>query len=86
MLGILGGTGIAGFLAITKLFNNTHIMLDHGPLLIFAAVLILAGGQLLGLGLLGEMNVRHYHDAVGDAPYAVEQVLQSHDSQSTMAD
>ena len=86
MLGILGGTGIAGFLAITKLFSNTHIMVDHGPLLIFAAVLILAGGQLLGLGLLGEMNVRHYHDAVGDAPYAVEQVLSSHDSQSTMAD
>jgi glycosyltransferase involved in cell wall biosynthesis len=86
MLGILGGTGIAGFLAITKLFNNSHIMLDHGPLLIFAAVLILAGGQLLGLGLLGEMNVRHYHDAVGDAPYAVEQVLRPHDSQSTMAD
>ena len=86
MLGILSGTGIAGFLAITKLFNNTRIMLDHGPLLIFAAVLILAGGQLLGLGLLGEMNVRHYHDAVGDAPYAVEQVLQSRDSQSTMAD
>jgi glycosyltransferase involved in cell wall biosynthesis len=86
MLGILSGTGIAGFLAITKLFNNVRIMLDHGPLLIFAAVLILAGGQLLGLGLLGEMNVRHYHDAVGDAPYAVEKLLQSHDSQSTMAD
>jgi len=86
MLGIVGGTGIAGFLAITKLFNNTQIMLDHGPLLIFATVLILAGGQLLGLGLLGEMNVRHYHDAVGDAPYAVDQVLRPHDSQSTMAD
>ena len=86
MLGILSGSGIAAFLAVIKIFTHAHIMLDHGPLLIFAAVLILAGGQLLGLGLLGEMNVRHYHDAVGDAPYAVEQVLRAPDSQNTMAD
>ncbi|HLH06426.1 MAG TPA: glycosyltransferase family 2 protein [Terriglobales bacterium] len=86
MLSILSGSGIAAFLAVTKILNNAHLMVDHGPLLIFAAVLILAGGQLLGLGLLGEMNVRHYHDAVGDAPYAVERVLRTHDSQSTMAD
>jgi len=36
---------------------------EHGPLLIFAAVLIVSGGQLLALGLLAEMQVRyHYED------------------------
>jgi len=34
---------------------------EHGPLLFFTMVLILAGLQLVCLGLLGEIHVRHFH-------------------------
>ena len=37
-----------------------------------AAVLILAGIQMLGIGLLGELQVRHFHDPSHRAPYAID--------------
>ena len=49
----------------------------HGPLLVFAAVIIVAGVQLLALGLLGEMQVRHYHEPTKRLPYSVDRVLRS---------
>jgi len=62
-------------------------MADHGPLMLFAAVLILGGAQMLALGLLGEMQVRHYHEPSRRAPYSVERVLRPAESQqSTIAD
>jgi hypothetical protein len=42
--------------------------------MIFSVLLILGGVQLLGLGLLGEMQVRHYHEP-SHAPYAVDRVV-----------
>jgi hypothetical protein len=42
---------------------------------VFAAVLIVAGVQLLALGLLGEMQVRHFHEPARRAPYSVDRVL-----------
>jgi hypothetical protein len=36
-------------------------MQEHGPLMILATILILAGLQLLSIGLLGELHVRHFH-------------------------
>jgi len=50
-------------------------MTQHGPLMIFAAVLIVSGVQLLALGLLGEMQVRHYHEPARRAPSSVDLVL-----------
>ena len=51
MLAILAGGGIGIWLAVEKLLRGMEVMEQHGPLLIFAAVLILAGVQLLALGL-----------------------------------
>ena len=53
------------------------VMEHHGPLLIFAATLIIAGVQLLAIGLLGEMQVRHYHEPTRRAPYALDRVLRT---------
>ena len=36
---------------------------QHGPLFVIAGVLILAGIQMLAIGLLGELQVRHFHTA-----------------------
>ena len=87
MLGIFSGGVLASWMAIEKLMHPQWNVIDeHGPLIVFAAVLIVAGVQLLALGLLGEMNVRHYHQAVPHASYSVERVLRARNEQSTMAD
>src|SRR3982751_6392478 len=62
MLGVLGGGGIGAWLLVSKLLWNEGIMQQHAPLTIFACVLILGGAQMLALGLLGEMQVRHFHE------------------------
>jgi hypothetical protein len=57
------------------------VMSQHGPLMLFAAVLIVAGVQLVALGLLGELQVRHYYDPTERTPYSVERVLRSQEEQ-----
>ena len=47
----------------------------HGPLFVVAGVLILAGIQMLAIGLLGELQVRHYHTASHRAPYAIDRLV-----------
>ncbi|MGE0404908.1 MAG: glycosyltransferase family 2 protein [Candidatus Korobacteraceae bacterium] len=82
LLGILGGGSIATFLLTKKLLYQTTLMETHGPLMIFAAVLMLGGIQLLGLGLLGEMQVRHYHEQSSHGPYSVDRVLRARNQQT----
>lgn len=77
MTGVFAGSLIALWLVISKLIFHMHVMSKHGPLMIFSAVLILAGVQLLGLGLLGEMQARHYHEHAERAPYSIERILRS---------
>ena len=50
-------------------------MEQHGPLFVIAAVMILGGTQLLAIGLLGELQVRHYHTATQRAPYTVARLV-----------
>ena len=77
------GSLIAIGLMIKKLLSGIAIMDQHGPLLISAAVLIVAGVQLLALGLLGEMQVRHYHEPGRRAPYSIDRVLRIDSSEET---
>src|SRR6185369_6910763 len=87
MMGVFSGSAIALWLAFLKLVNGANVMVMHGPLLFFAAVLIIAGVQFLALGLLGEMHVRHYHQAVRHASYSVDRVLRAKsEQQNLMAD
>jgi hypothetical protein len=73
----LAGCGIALWLGIEKFYRGVPVMGQHGPLMIFAAVLILAGVQLLALGLLGEMQVRHYYTSFEATPYSVAKVIRT---------
>jgi len=73
--GILGGSGVATFLLGLKLVTHQHVMDQHGPLFVIAAVMILAGTQLLAIGLLGELQVRHYHTATQRAPYTIDRLV-----------
>ncbi|HVZ60701.1 MAG TPA: glycosyltransferase family 2 protein [Terriglobales bacterium] len=82
MSSITGGGLIGAYLLAQKLFYHRSVMGEHGPLMIFAAVLILAGVQVLGLGLLGEMQVRHYHETSSQGPYSVDRVLRAANQQT----
>jgi glycosyltransferase involved in cell wall biosynthesis len=81
MLSILGGSGVAGWLLVEKFLHHADVMTHHGPLMIFAAVLLLAGLNLLAVGLLGEMQVRHYHEPTRRAPYSVDRLLRAQSSE-----
>jgi glycosyltransferase involved in cell wall biosynthesis len=75
-LGILGGSGLALVLLALKLFHpSTAMMLYHGPLFVLGSVLILAGIQLLAIGLLGELQVRHYYTGQHPASYTVDRLV-----------
>jgi hypothetical protein len=81
MLSILGGSAVTGWLLMEKFLHHADIMTKHGPLMIFAAVLLLAGLNLLAVGLLGEMQVRHYHEPTRRAPYSVDRLLRAQGSE-----
>jgi glycosyltransferase involved in cell wall biosynthesis len=74
-LGIVSGSAISMMLLGLKLAGSQHVMDDHGPLFVIAAVAILAGIQMLAIGLLGELQVRHYHTNSHRAPYAVDRLV-----------
>jgi hypothetical protein len=64
-----------------------EIMSLHGPFFVIAAVLILAGVQLFSFGLLGELQVRHYHSTASSAPYTIDRLvrLTSSEEQGTLS-
>jgi glycosyltransferase involved in cell wall biosynthesis len=86
LLAVTAGGGIGMWLAVEKILNPHWDVLDvHGPLIVFAAVLIVAGAELLALGLLAEMNVRYYHEPARKVPYAVELILRSQDGEQSVS-
>jgi hypothetical protein len=84
MIGVFGGMGITAWLFLEKFVRHNSIMAEHGPMMIFAAVLLLAGLNLLAIGLLGELQVRHYHEPTRRAPYSVDRVLRAHSEEQSV--
>jgi len=86
-LGLLmtgAGTFIGSSLAFKKLVLHQEIMLRNGPLLFAATILILAGIQLLCLGLASELLSRTYYESQ-DKPIYVAREIRIHDAQSTLS-
>jgi glycosyltransferase involved in cell wall biosynthesis len=86
MIGVISGSIIAFVLAVMKLVLHQHVMSSHGPLMLFAAVLIIAGVQLVGLGLLGDLQVRHRYDGNTPRPYSVRTVIGRSESEEHRID
>jgi hypothetical protein len=84
MLSIFAGSGVTLWLLAEKFLRHTDVMSHHGPLMVFAAVLLLAGLNLLAVGLLGEMQVRHYHEPSRRAPYSLDRVLRAQSEEHTI--
>ena len=75
-LGILAGSFISALLLGMKIVHPHQNVMDvHGPLFVIAGVLILAGIQMLAIGLLGELQVRHFHTSQQRAPYTIDRIV-----------
>ena len=83
-MGVLFGLALAFWMLVLKVITGQSVMVQHGPILVVAGILILAGIQMMGIGLLGELQVRHFHTAAHRAPYAVDRLLRLRSSEESM--
>ncbi|MFN7993200.1 MAG: glycosyltransferase family 2 protein [Bryobacteraceae bacterium] len=74
----LAGTGLGGlimvWLIIEKLMGH-DLIVQHGPLMIAGALLLLAGLMMFSTGLIGEVVIRTYFESQGRRIYAVREIL-----------
>ena len=76
MLALMGGSTMGMVLLGMKIMNPTMSMMHHhGPLFVFGSVMIVAGIQLLAIGLLGELQVRHYYTSQHPSSYTVDRLV-----------
>jgi glycosyltransferase involved in cell wall biosynthesis len=76
MLALMGGLTMGMILLGMKIMNPAMSMMHHhGPMFVFGSVMIVAGIQLLALGLLGELQVRHYYTSQHPSSYAVDRLV-----------
>lgn len=74
LLGIIGGSTISLFLFIKKLMGAA-IFTEHGPLMILATLMFLAGIQLVSTGLIAELLARTYFESQKRQIYNVERIV-----------
>jgi glycosyltransferase involved in cell wall biosynthesis len=75
-IGLLSGAlgfFISLYLSIDKMFSGKDI--GGRPLLLLGALLIIVGIQFIGMGLLGEMMVRVYHETQKKPIYVIKKVI-----------
>lgn len=83
-LGMATGSGLAIWLLILKIVTGQPVMDQHSPIFVIAGILILAGIQMMGIGLLGELQVRHFYTASQRAPYAVDRIIRLRSEESLL--
>jgi glycosyltransferase involved in cell wall biosynthesis len=75
LLAGLAGVVLGGVLSYQRIISKQSIA--NRPLLLLAVLLIVIGIQFITMGLLGEIMVRAYHEAVDKHIYAVREVIGS---------
>jgi glycosyltransferase involved in cell wall biosynthesis len=75
LINMSAGSAVALWLLMEKVLFRTNVVEQHALLLVFAAVLVLLGLQLVALGLLGELGVWQYFNPAARKPYAVSEVF-----------
>jgi glycosyltransferase involved in cell wall biosynthesis len=66
---------LAGYLSFQRLFMGTA--LSNRPILLLAILLIFIGIQFISIGLLGELQVRTYHESQNKPIYFIKDTVQS---------
>ena len=84
----VGGIMSVALLAMKLLNPSLDLMQVHGPMFVIGSVLIVSGIQLLALGLLGELQVRHYYSSQRPASYTVDRLvrLESTDERTLLSE
>ena len=80
-LSLVSGGGIAITLLVYKLLSRHDVAGEHAPWFVIAAVLLLAGIQMVGIGLLGELQVRHFYAQGQRSPYTIDRVVRMRPSE-----
>ena len=70
----LAGLGLACYLTVQRLFFA--IPLANRPILLLAVLLIFIGIQFISMGLLGELQVRTYHESQGKPIYYIKEIVE----------
>jgi glycosyltransferase involved in cell wall biosynthesis len=81
--GIVSGfTGLALALVLTlqRLFGGTP--LSNRPILLLAVLLIFIGVQFISIGLLGELQVRTYHESQNKPIYFIKEIVEKREEVS----
>jgi len=89
MLALMGGCTLGLILVGMKIMNPAMSMMHHhGPMFVFGSVMIVAGIQLLAIGLLGELQVRHYYTNQHPSSYTVDRLVRlvSADEQNLLSE
>ena len=76
LLGIISG-GIGFFMGVCLVIQRQFfgIALSNRPVLLLAVLLMVVGIQFVSMGLLGEMQVRTYHESQNKPIYVVKEIL-----------
>ena len=69
---MVSGGAMSLWLLMHKLLSGHDVADEHGPLFMIAAVQILGGIQMMGIGLLGELQVRHFHLESGEGAEGIK--------------
>jgi hypothetical protein len=73
---MMGGCIMAAILMGMKLLDpSMDVMRHHGPMFVIGSVLIVSGIQMIAIGLLGELSVRHYYTSQHPVSYAVDRIV-----------
>ncbi|HSP05537.1 MAG TPA: glycosyltransferase family 2 protein [Acidobacteriota bacterium] len=80
---MLGGMGIATVLLAKKIFLGADLFLQHGPLMLFACVLFMAGLQLISAGVVSELVTRTYFESQNKPIYSIEKILNGRTGERT---
>ena len=83
-LALLSGGAVSFWLLLHKLFSHHDLVDEHGPWFVIAAVLLLAGIQMIGIGLLGELQVRHFFAQGQRSPYTIDRVVRMRPSEEPL--
>jgi len=86
LVSIFCGSGIVVWLGVEKFLRGVPVMTSHGPLMMAALGLLLGGLNLLAIGLLGEMQVRHYYEPSRRAPYSIDRILRSQNEEHSVSE
>ena len=66
---------LAGYLSFQRLFMG--MALANRPILLLAILLIFIGIQFISIGLLGNLQVRTYHESQNKPIYFIKEIIQS---------